>query len=215
MKDLSIAQEYVLCVLNDSGIVPVMNTSAQVCVAAAALLELLLDDIVSIDEKKKIRVIAELPEEKSYLSGLYFWLKKSKPMKAEMVSAEYAMSLSSKKYKELLGGIGHSLVEANCATTSVAGLFKKKELFFPNKESVENVVQKIRAEFLEEGEMTKDIVALASLLKAANVINDYFSKYEAKDFKERLRQIKESDENGMIKEMLDFIDAVIILFAIV
>ena len=74
------------------------------------------------------------------------------------------------------------------------------------------VIQKIRAELLEEGELSDDIIALTALLHKSGDLSRYFSNYEKKALKTRLKSIKESCENQMVAKMVEYIET---LFAMV
>ena len=72
------------------------------------------------------------------------------------------------------------------------GLINKKEEYAPSKEARTAVVEKIRAELLEDGEITEDVVILTALLDKANCLKEYFSKFEQKELKNRMQEIRES-----------------------
>lgn len=56
MKQLSLTQEYLLCVLNKNGKLSAFDLQKILCLSAAGVLELLLDDVFVLDGKKlKVR----------------------------------------------------------------------------------------------------------------------------------------------------------------
>ena len=52
MKDLSVTQQYLLCVLGKRGKFATFEIEKMMCLSTAGLLELLLDGIVELEDKK-------------------------------------------------------------------------------------------------------------------------------------------------------------------
>lgn len=70
MKNLSLTQQYLLCVLNKNGKLPTFGLDKTLCLSAAGVLELLMEDALDFDGKK-LTVKSPLPEEKAYLRPVY------------------------------------------------------------------------------------------------------------------------------------------------
>ena len=71
------------------------------------------------------------------------------------------------------------------------------------------MIDMIRSELLEEGEITEDIVLLTILLAKGKIIKKYFSEYEQKEMKLRLKEILNSADGHMVQEMIDHIENMI------
>lgn len=69
----------------------------------------------------------------------------------------------------------------------------------------------IRAELLEDGQVSDEIVALVSLLEKSGQIKKYFSKYERDQLKIRLKEIQNSDANKLVKVMVDCINTLFVV----
>ena len=54
MRDLSITQEYMICTVNNKGALPAANPKAGVCLVVGGLLELQLEQCISMDDKKVV-----------------------------------------------------------------------------------------------------------------------------------------------------------------
>ena len=78
------------------------------------------------------------------------------------------------------------------------------------KERADAVVQKIRAEFLEDGELTDETTVLSMLLKHSGELKRYFSKYEEKELKERLKQLKENEMASIVHTALEEIEGMVV-----
>lgn len=212
MKDLSISQKYFLCVLNDKGKLPSIDATIEVCILAGSLFDLMFLDCVKVGEDKKIYINKELDSSLQHLESLYAYIQESKPMKVDKLASEYYFSFNEKRKKQLFSNIGTSLVTSQVATYEKGGFFGNVDFYFPNRKYVDNIIENIRAELLEDGCVSDDIIALVSLLEKSNQIKRYFSAYEKDKLKIRLKEIKESDSHKVVKEMVDYIDGLIAVF---
>lgn len=215
MKDLSVSQSYLICTLNQNGRLPALTTESPVCLLAGALIDLIFANSLSVGKDKKICVTGELAEQHQYLNSLYTFIKESKPMKVDKLANEYEFAFSDKRSKLLFNDIGTSLVDLGYVTAENGGLLGKTPAFIPDTTIVDNVIQNIRTELLENGTVSDNIVALVSLMDKSNQIKKYFSKYEKDELKSRLKEIKDSDSNKMVKEMVDYIDSMMAIIAII
>lgn len=214
MKDLAITQEYLVCALNSKGKISGVNVEKSVCLIASGLLELQLEDCIKI-ENKKVAVINNLPKEKLYLKPLYDFVDKSKPVKLEKILEEYLYSVTDKNLQELINSIGKSLENLGVVKATSAGILKNKTAYIPNKEVVNYVVDMIRSELLEDVELTEDIAVLTTLLEKSKLLKTYFSEYEQKEIKNKLKEIRNSDTSKMIKEMIAYIENMIAIMTVV
>ena len=156
MKDLAITQEYLICAVNSKGKISGFSTEKLVCLIASGLLELQLEDCIKID-KKRVTVTNDLPDEKLYLKPLYDFVNQQKPVKLEKILAAYTYSFTDKNLHELIDSIGASLDDLGLVETTRTGIFGNKNAYVPNANAVHYVVDMIRAEFLEDVEVTEDI----------------------------------------------------------
>lgn len=213
MKDLSLTQQYFLCVLTKGGKIPVMGLEKVLCLSASGVLELLLDQIVAYDGKK-LTVLSELPEQKEYLRPVYEVVKRKQPVRFETVVEFFSVTLTSKHINELTEAIGDSLAECGCTDREQGGFFGARILYPPREQAVDAVVQSIRAELLEDGELSEDIVALTALLNKSGDLKQYFSAYEKESLKRRLREIRKNPQNEMIQKVSEYIDSLFLMFIV-
>ncbi|HJC90862.1 MAG TPA: GPP34 family phosphoprotein [Candidatus Mediterraneibacter excrementigallinarum] len=213
MKDLSVTQQYLLCVLGKRGKFATFEIEKVMCLSTAGLLELLLDEIVELDDKK-LSVKSALPIEKSYLSSIYNFIVQKQPVKFQKVIEYYSVTFTDRNINELLTAVGESLVQEGCAVREKGGIFGGKTVYIPDEKELDGVVQNIRAELLEEGELSEDIVALTALLEKSGDLMRYFSAYEKKSIRSRLKEIKESPQNEMIQKVSEYIDTLFMMFIV-
>mgnify|MGYP000094914020 FL=1 len=208
MNDLSLAQQYLLCVLKKNGKFPGIGIEKPLCFTASCVLELLMGDVLAFDGKK-LRVQAPLPEEKAYLRPVHAMIQRKQPVKFETVVEAFSVTFTGKAMNALVDSVGESLVAAGCVQKETGGLFGGKKRYLPSASMVDAIVQNIRAEILEDGELSEDIVALSALLHKSGELKKYFSAYEKKDFRKRMQEIKESPQNEMIQKVMEYIDALL------
>ena len=207
MKDLSITQEYLICAVNSKGKISGFGSEKLICLIASGLLELQLEGCIKID-KKKVTVMNNLPEERLYLKPLYDFVNQQKPVKLEKVLEAYNYSFKDRGY-ELVNSIGASLKDLDLVEVTCAGIFGNKNAYIPNSNAVHYVVDMIRAEFLEDVEVTEDIASLIILLDKSKLLKTYFSEYEQKEIKKKLKEITNSDTGKSIKDMVNNVEYMI------
>lgn len=153
----------------------------------------------------------ELPDNLSYLKPLYASLQCKKPVKIEDVAAKYLFSTST-LLNEYLKSLSISLVDQQVVQPEIGGVFHNKPLYIPNQQAVEKVVEKIRAEFLEGGPVDETLI-LGLLLHKSCLLKNFFSKFESETLKSRIEEMKESEDNSVIKKIVDYVDTMITVIA--
>lgn len=215
MKQLTITQEYFLCAANNKGTFTMYNQKAIVCLVISGLLELQLEQCITM-KNKEITVCNPLPAHMQYIKPLYDTINQGKPIKIRKVIDRYLMSLSDKKINELVQSVRGSLQQADLLEPVEIGLFRKKEYLVPKKQAITSVVEKLRAELLEDGELTEEAIAMAVLLQNSNCLKNYFSKFEQDTLKTKMKEIKSSEANKTAKEMVEYLEAYMIsLFVVI
>jgi hypothetical protein len=213
MNTLSLTQQYLLCTLGEKGKFPGLSIEKILCLSGAAVLELLMDETLAYDGKK-LTVCAPLPAEKEFLRPVYTLVEKKQPVKFETVVEYFSVTLTDKNINELIDGIGASLVAAGCAAAGQGGLMGRRTVYLPDAGAVDAIVQNIRAEMLEDGPLSEEIVALSVLLAKSGDLARYFSPYEKKDFKRRLKEIREHPQNEMIRKVSEYIDSLFVMIIV-
>lgn len=212
MKDLSITQEYLICAVNSKGKISGFGSEKLICLIASGLLELQLEGCIKID-KKRVTVTNNLPEERLYLKPLYDFVNQQKPVKLEKILEAYNYSFKDRGY-ELVNSIGASLKDLGLVEVTCTGIFGNKNAYIPNANAVHYVVDMIRAEFLEDVEVTEDIASLIILLDKSKLLKIYFSEYEQKEIKKKLKEITNSDTGKSIKDMVNTVEYMITMMSV-
>ena len=189
MRDLTLSQEYLLCAVNEKGRLPHLGVERTVCLVAAALLELQLEGCVAVD-KKYVTVTGPLPEGQAHLRPLYAFVNRPKPIRKEKLLEEYTYTVTDAQRDELLESIGRSLADLGLVQPVKVGLLGKKKGYAPTPEAISGVVDMIRAVLMEKG----------------NCLKPYFSAFEQKQMKQRLRALGESPTGKMVQEMVEYVE---------
>lgn len=84
-----------------------------------------------------------------------------------------------------------------------------RKAYVPNAEALKAVVEMMRAEMLEAGEMSEEAAALVMLLEKSKCLKAYFSDFERKEMKQRVKALMGSPNYKLIKELMDHVDMTI------
>ncbi|MCI9545569.1 MAG: GPP34 family phosphoprotein [Lachnospiraceae bacterium] len=218
MTDLSITQEYVICSVDGKGKISGFSIEKMVCFVAAGILELQMEGCIAL-EGKHVSVTSELPFSMQYLKPLYDFINHEcirckKEIKLNKILEAYHISLTDKRYRELLDSVGASLVDKGLAQESQVGLLGSKKGYVPAPEAIRSVVEGLRAELLEEGKVAEETAALVILLEKAKCLKQYFSKFEQKEMKKRLRNMMDSPDGKLVKAMVDHVETLLAVLCV-
>jgi hypothetical protein len=220
MKDLTFTQEYTLCVLNK------VKKNKDILyegkypggIAISAFLELLISDKIGFDDKKKVILKGSAENDKEYLNIVCKDILNLKPKTLKIWIEYYLAGLSSKPIKAIVNAAINSLIDNECVSIEKKnGLFKDHITYNTEISQVDYIVEKLRAELLENGEITMETVILTSLLQQSDILKDYFSKHEHQLLKARIEEIKKSEiwaKASIIKEILDELYTLLIVVLI-
>jgi len=180
-------------------------TAIHAAMFAGGILELFENGFIERDPDNKVIVAKPLTDGFCYLKPLYEYIAKEKPMKLKSQLRSLSNYVnSSKQFDELFPAIGISLVSLGCADEITSqGLLKSKERYAPKPEAVKLVIDKIRAELLENGNLADETLCLTVLLAKSFIIQDYFSKDESEQLKKRIDEVRTSDAYAIVKDIFD------------
>ena len=213
MNKEALTMEYLLCVLDDEGKLPTFSTEKEICFYAAQLIEL-IDLGWVVLEGKKLQLADKGSEPPVYLEPMFEIVKKSEGKKVADFAGNLTFNLTGKPRRKMLEACLEVMEEANLLETATKkGLLGTKEYRTVKAEEKDRVIQKIRAEFLEEGQISEETVLLGCLLDKTSLLKKYFSAYEAKMLKQRLKELRKAPENKLINEMIDSVEALIAVIA--
>src|SRR5699024_6304283 len=128
-------------------------------------------------------------------------------VKIEKILEEYNYSFSDRRLRELMASVGDSLVGLGAARENV-GLWGKKS-YVPKRQAIDEVVDMVRSELIEEGQITEDVTALTILLDKGKCLKKYFSDYERRNMRQRLKEIVNNHDGRMVTRMIEYVENMI------
>ena len=203
MKNRSVTQSYLLCTLKERNRLASYSAEKGMCLVAGSVLELLLDGVLAFDGKR-LTAAAPLPPEKDYLAPVYGFVGEKQPVKPEKVIENFSLQFTNRNLDALLEHVGASLEAAGCARREQGGLLGGKTVYVPE----------IRAVLLEDGAPTEDIAALTLLLDRSGDLAKFFSAYEKKDLKKRLKALENDPQYALIKRVADYVEALLVMIVV-
>ena len=178
------------------------------CLIASGVLEMYMAKCISI-EKKRLSIADKLPESMEYLKSLYDMIEqenanRGKPVKAEKIVEKYTGAFTDKKLRELTNAIVQSMDE-DIQSAEKAG----KGKYIPKREILFDVTDNLRTDLLRTDLPSKDAIVFADLLDRAGHLKEYLSKYEMKELKKRLHEIRKNKDEAAVKKTIRQIDELV------
>jgi hypothetical protein len=213
MNDITITEKYALCTLKEKRNFYENELAAHLLVSM--IIEMMLNGNLKISDKSKVKLTDTVPEE-NYNIQLYNAIKDRKfngilkrsdeiPFKDIITLACY--SFSNKTIKSIVEPLKEKMVQDNLISLEEKkGLLGNKEVVVIDENKFNNVVEEIRAEILEMGKLTDDIILLSSLLNSTKFLKNIFTKYEEEKLNIRLKEMKQTEISEKVKIAQDVIN---------
>jgi hypothetical protein len=192
VKSLSIPQEFVLLALDreTNKLKSMFRMHVALYTIMACIVELSINGNVTFDDDDTIRIANSASTGEKYLDRLLEIITAEKPKKLEKwVSYFYY------RQREIYKMVVESLVDQGVLEIENAEVLfvvpVKKYSDVANKRN--HIVERIRAELLEQGNVDEHTVALVLFLNIKSMLTDYFSDYEQKTLKQKLEILRKED----------------------
>jgi hypothetical protein len=219
LPDLTIAEEFSLIAWKydqSPGNFAGKEKTIQLFSIGALFIDLSLQGKIELDEKDAVMIKEEAPSGNEAADRLLQLIGESKkPQKFKKWMTVFYND--GKKRNYVYEAVTASLMKQHLLEIKekrTLGLFKSRKPIVM-QDAQDPVVQKIRAELLEEGTVTKETAALCFLLEKAKMLKHYFSNYEQKQLKSRLKELQAAYEEEWrtikrIQQLISEMDAVFI-----
>lgn len=216
MKNLSLTEEYVLCILNEKESKSILcSKEYAVCIIATSIWELISYKAVKLTNDKNLVINVNFDGTKGYLKYIYDDIKLKESIKVTELVEDYIFNGSNSNLKNIVKSLVEDLVKNNSIKIEKKeGLFKEKEVYIGNVSVINNIIKQIREDILESKNVSAETMILATMLFWSKAHKEYFSKYEAKQIKETVKKIKETEEYLFIKEILDDIQSILLTIVV-
>jgi hypothetical protein len=167
----------------------------------ACLVELALKGKVKFEGDDTVTIVDSSPTGEKSLDRLLEIMTSEKPKKIKKWVSYFYNHMF--KQREVYKLVVESLVEKEVLE------MENTEIMFvvPTKKYVDAantrhyIVEKIRAELLEEGNVEEHTLVLVLFLHVKNMLNDYFSKFERKALKQKMEQLRKENIFATITSM--------------
>lgn len=215
MKNLTPTQEFTLCALDEKGnLSNLKQVEISVCLLASMFYEMLEAKNIAFNEKKKLIALSQPDTSKLYLTFLYQKIQK-KPISVSNLSETYIFSITKNFEEEILSPLLDELAAIDTLEIQKQdGFLGTKSLYIPDTKTVNTIIEKVRAEFLEDGSISDETLVLGVLLQHSGLLKRYFSKYENDKLKERIKDLNQSEIYSLVKKLLDEIILIISVISI-
>ena len=199
MNKETITEKYALCMLKEKKNLQGRELTPYLIVSM--IIEMMLDENLEITDKNKVILIDKMPTA-NYNEKLYEIIGDMKkdeiPLKNILTSICYGFS--TKNLKELINILKDDMLKDNLITLeNKKGLIGSKEVVKIDENKFTYVINEIKTELLEKGNLTDDIILLASLLNSTKFLKNIFNKYEKEKLESRLKEIKDTEIAKKIK----------------
>lgn len=208
MQDLTVTEKYLIVSLTDRGKLPLLGVEVPSCLVVAGLFDMVFEGVVEIGAKKRLKAVKELPDNLSFLRCLYDMIIENPKLTPDKLVSEHMLTFTGKRLTNYLKAVAGSLAEKG-----LADLEKDGEVCFPKDGEKDKIIQEIRAELLEDGVVSKEILLLTALMYKGQQIKKYFSKYEADCLKKRIKEMKKTEIGELVSEAVDYITCLIVIAA--
>lgn len=209
MEKLKLSQLYYLLAANPKARISSFSIEKRMSLLVSVLLELKSNNFISIDNKK-VKVVSDLPVEYNHLKPLYDYIREKKEVNLQKLSGDYLVSFTDKKTNELIESIGKSLNEIGLAKAKEIGIFKNHKMYIAEKETINKCVDFLKKELLESQNVNETASIIYLLLDKSKLLNEYFSKFELKDLKGKMKNLFTSDNYKILKDIVDYIENVVV-----
>lgn len=197
-KNLSIIEEFVILMLTGKEMFKYKKLklgNTNIYSIASIFIELFLEDKIAFNEDEQVIVTDSTLTGVQYIDEVLKTIHESKKLKKlnGWIEQFYIHSkFCSKVYNSIVKEIIDNEILEKENGEELVDL--SKGTFKDSKDIGEHIIQKLRAELLEEGAIDENTIYLALLLDSNKMLRAYFSEYEYKIIKERIEEVAKSNK---------------------
>ena len=201
-NNLSIPQEFTLLALDrdTKKLKSIFRMHTHIYVIMACFVELSIAGKIKFENNDTITVTSSSPTEEKYLDRLLQILSDEKPKEfKKWISYFYHKHLF--KQEEIYTLVIESLVNQGILEikdSDILNVIPVKK-YIDSRNNRNRIVEKIRAELLEDGKLEEHTIALVLFLNSKNMLKDYFSDFEHKTLKQRVATLHNEEIYGKVQ----------------
>ncbi|MBK1813738.1 GPP34 family phosphoprotein [Clostridium sp. YIM B02505] len=200
--ELSIAEEFAVLSLLGKDLAKskkVKIGNSKIYSIAAIFIELFLEDKVILNENKQVVIKDSNPTGIEYKDTMLQILSSKKVIdfKSWMQYFYSHSKIRNSIYDSIIKSIEEKKDIQSLSDTSAMGKAKKQYVDIYNTGDL--IIQRIRAELLEEGAIDEKTMYLSLILDSNKLLMSYFSEYEYKAIKNKMNQLYENKATEKFK----------------
>lgn len=215
LANLTLAQEFAI-VASEAPLhqkIRLFRSYLELYTVGAAIIEMVLDGQLRWNEREELE-LADLPSSadggEEQLLQIIYTARRKKKMKAWM---SYFLNRPGKR-SNIFNGLIKPLLQEGLMrqeTYKILFIFPAKRYSVAASDK-DQIIQRLRAELLEDGPVAVQTAALGMLLEVSKVLKYFFSQYEEQALKLKLKQLQ-AEQTGnwkaivQIKKALDEMEA--------
>ena len=203
MEQLNNTEKLMLCILGKGLTIKKMcSDKIFTCLKLSEVLELIDEDAIKLDKKKKITNFNYFNSDRSYLENVYVELKDGKYKKIQSYIEKFIYSLSTKKSKKSIQDIIDYLVKYSFVTeVNKKGLLEDKIEYKVSDDITQEIIDGIIKEFNKENVQDRKTIYLTALLLVSGILAKYVSKNELKHINKEIKILRKEDPNLFVNEI--------------
>ncbi|MEI4802477.1 GPP34 family phosphoprotein [Bacillus sp. FJAT-51639] len=203
LKELTIPEEFVLLSLDreTNKLKSIFRQHIALYTVMACIVELSLKGKVKFEDDDTVTILDFTSTRDKSLDRLLEIMTSEKPKKLKKWASYFYNHMFKQRevYKLVVEGLVEKDVLEVENTEILFVVPKKKYVDVANTRNY--IVEKIRAELLEEGNLEEHTIVLALFLNAKKMLNDYFSEFERKALKQKIEQLRKEEMFETIKSI--------------
>lgn len=199
LNNANITEKFALCMLQEKK--NLYAERVKPYLIASMIIEMLLNGNLEITDKDKVVLCDKMPTI-NYNKKLYEIIKDMKKDKVSLriILSSICFGFSTKNLKSIIALLKDRMLENELITLETKkGLVGYKEVINADENKFKDTIEEIRAEFLENGNLTDESILLASLLNSTKFLKSIFNKYEKEKLNMRLEEIKDTEIAEKVK----------------
>lgn len=212
MDNVTITEKYALCMLKEKK--KFYESELTPHLVMSMIIEMMLSDNLEITAKNKVKLNDNEPSTE-YNKQLYNIIKdmKKKEVDIKDIITNICYGFTSKKMKDVVESLKEEMIKSGLISLdNKKGIIRDKEIIVLNENEFSSTIEEIRAELLENGILTDDIILLGSLLNATKFLKNIFTKYEKDALNKRLEELKNTEIAKKVRIAQSVVDDMTVFF---
>lgn len=202
MKDISTAEAYFLCAVQQKGKIFGHDDSKIACLLSAVFDEMTKCGLIEI-AGTKLNITGQediLANCRPYLIPVYEHLKETESLELKTIMQDYNSGWSDRRLNALTTAIGTGLAERGLATRAKLGLFNGRVYFMPYKTAVPSLAAELLVNLLYQSPVPARDGFLWILLEKSGCIPKDFSDIQLHEISEKiLAAIENTNEQELAR----------------